>query len=327
MRVPITLSLHIPNFNYPGVEPDRVFDKLVEIATTAEASGFSSFSLMDHLHQIGPWGPPENWMFEGSTMLSALAARTTKLSFGLLVGSVTYRNPALAAKITTTLDIVSGGRAWHGIGAGWFEEEHEAYGYDFPSLKTRFELLEDELQIVRAMFTDAQARFEGEHFRVRGAFNNPKPIRGDIPILIGGSGERKTLRLVAKYGDGCNLFGDPTRVEHLLGVLQGHCEDVGRDFSEITKTATGVVVIARTHEEAQDKLAKLREAGTPQDRLDAMLAGDPDTVGERLQAFKDAGIEGYCLSMPEVHDLEMVELAGKTLSPLFTAVPARVAPA
>jgi F420-dependent oxidoreductase-like protein len=322
MRVPITLSLHIPGFNYESVGPDQVFEKLVDIAATAEASGFSSISLMDHLHQIGPVGPPSNWMFEGSTMLAALAARTKRLTFGLLVGSVTYRNPAIAAKITTTVDIVSGGRVWHGIGAGWFEEEHEAYGYDFPPLKTRFEMLEEELQIVRAMFTESEARFEGEHFRVRGAFNNPKPIRGDIPILIGGSGERKTLRLVAKYGDGCNLFGDPTRVRHLLGVLEGHCQDVGRDFSDITKTALGAILIGRTHEEAQAKLTALREAGTPQFRLDMLTVGDPDTIGEHVQAYKDAGLEGYCLSLPDVHDLETIEMAGRTLAPLFTPVSA-----
>ncbi len=135
-------------------------------------------------------------------MLAAIAARTTKLTLGLLVGSVTYRNPAIAAKITTTLDIISGGRAWHGLGAGWFEEEHRAYGYDFPPLKLRFEMLEEALQISRSMFTQDQTHFKGEYFTVDGAFNNPQPIRGDIPILIGGSGERKTLRLVAKYGDG-----------------------------------------------------------------------------------------------------------------------------
>src|ERR1700761_5780229 len=205
MRVPITLSLHIPNFNYPGVGPDEVFEKVADIATTAEASGFSSVSVMDHLHQIAPVGPPQNFMFEGSTILSAIAARTTKLTMGLLVGSVTYRNPAIAAKTTTSLDVISGGRVWHGIGAGWFEEEHKAYGYDFPPLKTRFELLEEELQIVRAMFTQDEARFQGEYFRVDGAYNNPKPIRGDMPILIGGSGERKTLRLGAQARAGSNL--------------------------------------------------------------------------------------------------------------------------
>src|SRR5262249_39173877 len=142
MRVPISLDLHLPNFNYPDVASDELFDKLVEIATTAEASGFSSVSVMDHLHQIGPVGPPENWMFEGSRLRAVLAPRTERLTLGLLVGSVTYRNPALAAKTTTPLDIIPGGRAWHGIGAGWFEEEHVAYGFDFPPLKERFERLE-----------------------------------------------------------------------------------------------------------------------------------------------------------------------------------------
>ena len=323
MRVPITLSLHIPNFNYPDVEPDEVFEKISAIARTAEASGFSSVSVMDHLHQIPPVGPPTNWMFEGSTMLAAIAAHTTELTMGLLVGSVTYRNPAIAAKTTTTLDVISGGRVWHGIGAGWFEEEHRAYGYDFPPLKTRFEMLEEELQIVRAMFTSPEARFEGTHLRVEGAFNNPKPLRGDIPILIGGSGERKTLRLVAKYGDGCNLFGDPERVRHLLGVLEGHCEDVGRDFSEITKSALGRVLIAPTHDAAEAKKRVLLERGVPQESIDTMIAGDPDTVGERVQAFKDAGLEGYCFSMADSHDLETLELAGQTLSKIFPRVDSR----
>ncbi len=323
MRVPLTLSLHIPNFNYPGIGADEVFEQVGDIAATAEASGLSSVSVMDHLHQIAPVGPPQNWMFEGSTMLSAIAARTTTLTFGLLVGSVTYRNPAIAAKITTTLDIISGGRVWHGLGAGWFEAEHQAYGYEFPPLKTRFEMLEEALQVARAMFTEDEARFEGTHFRVNGAFNNPKPLRGDIPILIGGSGERKTLRLVAKYGDGCNLFGDSDRVGHLLGVLEAHCEDVGRDPAEITKTALGRVLIAPTHEAVEAKKATLRERGIPQESIDSMITGDPDTVGERVQAMKDAGLEGFGFSMPDSHDLETLALAGRTLSKVFPmAVPA-----
>ncbi len=317
MRLPITLDLHIPNFNYPDVGPDAVFSRLVEIAQTAESSGFSSVSLMDHLHQIGPVGPPQNWMFEGSTMLAAIAASTTRLTLGLLVGSVTYRNPAIAAKTTTTLDIISGGRAWHGLGAGWFEEEHAAYGYQFPPLKQRFEMLEEALQISRAMFTQEQASFAGKHFHVDAAYNNPKPLRGDIPILVGGSGERKTLRLVAQYADGCNLFGGPDQVRHLLGVLEQHCADVGRDFTQITKTGLGRVIIARTQEQAQRKLESLRSAGVSEEALAMFIAGDPDTVGERVQAFKDAGLEGYGFSMPDSHDLEAVELAGRTLSRIF----------
>jgi len=319
MRVPITLDLHIPNFNYPDVTNDQVFEKVLEIAQTAEQAGFSSVSLMDHLHQISTVGPPSNWMFEGSTMLAAIAARTTKLTLGLLVGSVTYRNPAIAAKTTTTLDIISGGRAWHGLGAGWFEEEHRAYGYEYPPLKVRFEMLEEALQIARAMFTQSQSSFKGEHFQIDGAFNNPQPIRGDIPILIGGSGERKTLRLVAKYGDGCNLFGGPDQIKHLLGVLEQHCSDVGRDSSQIAKTALGRVLIAATHEAAQAKVEVMRARGVSDESLATMITGDPDTVGERVQAMKDNGLEGYGLSMPDSYDLEAVDLVGRTLAPIFAS--------
>ncbi len=317
MRVPITVDLHLPNFNYPGVSPDKVFDTLVDIATTAESSGFSSISLMDHLHQIPVVGPEENWMFDGNTMLTALAARTTKATLGTLVGGVTYRNPALLAKITTTLDIVSGGRAWLGIGAAWFENEHRAYGFDFPPLKTRFEMLEETLQIVRGMFTQERTSFSGTHFHVDQAYNNPKPLRGDIPILIGGSGERKTLRFVAKYADGCNLFGDAERVRHLIGVLERHCEDVGRDPSEITKTGMGMFVLADTHEAAQRKAAALKEAGFPAERLAQMVVGDPDTVGEAATKLKDAGLEGITTSLPDVSDLDALALMGRTLSGVF----------
>ncbi|RKQ88249.1 F420-dependent oxidoreductase-like protein [Solirubrobacter pauli] len=314
MRAPFELDLHVPNFNYPGTSPEALFDKLVEIATAAEASGFSSLSLMDHLHQIGPVGPPENFMFDGNTMLAAIAARTSAIHLGLLVGGVTYRNPALVAKITTTLDVISGGRAVLGLGAAWFEEEHKAYGYAFPPLKTRFEYLEDALNITRRMFTEEVATYHGTHFHVEGAFNNPKPIRGDIPILIGGSGERKTLRFVAKYADGSNLFGDVERVKHLLGVLEGHCEDVGRDPAEITKTRMGTVYIAPTHEAAMVKFEPALAAAADPDRARAgAFVGEPSEVAEQVQAYLDAGLDGITITLPDVHDIETVKLAGETL--------------
>ena len=161
MRAPITLDLHIPNFNYPGVAADGLFEQLVEMAVTAEESGFSSVSVMDHLHQIASVGPPQNWMLEGNAVLAALAARTRRVSLGLLVGGVTYRNPALLAKQTTTIDVISGGRAILGLGAAWFEAEHLAYGYRFPPLKERFEHLEDALRIARAMFTQERSTVAG----------------------------------------------------------------------------------------------------------------------------------------------------------------------
>jgi F420-dependent oxidoreductase-like protein len=317
MRAPITLDLHITNFNHPDTPADRLFELTADIAVAAEDSGFSSISVMDHLHQIAPMGPPENWMLEGNLTLAALAARTKKVSVGLLVGGVTYRNPALHAKMTTTLDIISGGRAIHGIGAAWFEAEHLAYGFRYPPLKERFEHLEDALRIARAMFTEEKATVEGTHHHVADVMNNPRPIRGDIPILIGGSGERKTLRLVAQYGDGCNLFGDLERVRHLLGVLDGHCETVGRDPAEITRTRMASVIIAPTHEEAERKKEAAAAAGVPRDRLEASMLGDPDTIGEQAQAYADIGIQGFTITLPDTHDLESVALAGQTLSAVF----------
>jgi F420-dependent oxidoreductase-like protein len=314
MRAPITLDLHLPNFNYPDTGPDRLFQKLVGISTTAEASGFSSVSLMDHVHQIHGVGPETNWMFEGSTMLAGLAARTSKLTLGLMVGGVMYRNPALHAKITTTLDIISSGRAWHGVGAAWFEGEHVAYGFEFPPLAQRFERLEEALQIARAMFTEDRATFHGDHFTVDGAINNPKPLRGDIPIVIGGSGERKTLRMVAQYADGCNLFGDVERCRHLLGVLESHCERLGRDPAEITKTRMGVLAVADTHEQAMAKVDRV-----PEQRRVSLLAGDADEVAEQAQAYAEIGIDGMTVSIPDVHDLQTVELAGRALGPVFAS--------
>jgi F420-dependent oxidoreductase-like protein len=317
MRAPIELDLHLPNFNFPGVGPEKVFDKLVDIATTAERAGFTAVTVMDHYHQIPPVGPPQRWMFEGNTILAGIAARTQTIALGLLVGGVTYRDPAQHAKITTTLDVISGGRAFHGIGAAWFEAEHVAYGYAFPPLKERFERLEDHLRIARAMFTQEQATVAGDHHSVAGAYNNPKPLRGDIPILVGGSGERKTLRLVAQYADGCNLFGDPERARHLLGVLQGHCDSVGRDPAEITKTAMAIVAIAESEDAVQAKLDAMRAARVPEERIAAATAGTPEQVLERAHALREVGIEGLTLSMPDVHDLEAVALAGKTLAPVF----------
>ena len=322
LRAPIRLGLQIPNFNFPRVSEEDLFEKLAEIATTAESSGFDTVLVMDHLHQIGGVGPPENLMLEGNTILPALAARTERVNLSLLVGAVTYRNPALHAKITTTLDVISGGRAIHGIGAGWNVEEATAYGYEFPSLGERFERLEDHLNIARAMFTQEPATYEGKHHSVRGAYNNPKPIRGDIPIMIGGSGEKKTLRMVAQYADASNFFGDAERIKHLVGVLEGHCERLDRDPAEITKTRLGTVIVAATQEEAEQRFERVSEAsGMPPERLATWIVGDPDTVAERCSELLEAGLDALIFNTPWVQDLETVELLGNTLGPLCSDVP------
>jgi F420-dependent oxidoreductase-like protein len=322
LRAPIRLGLQIPNFNFRGVAEEDLFERLAQIATTAESSGFDTVLVMDHLHQIRGVGPEENWMLEGSTLLSALAARTKSVNLSLLVAGVTYRNPALHAKITTTIDVISGGRAIHGLGAAWFEGEHDAYGFHFGTLKERFERLEDALNIARAMFTEERASYEGTHHSVRGAYNNPKPIRGDIPIMIGGSGERKTLRMVAQYADASNFFGDPERIRHLVGVLEDHCERLGRDPAEITKTRLGTVIIAQTQEEAEQRFERVREsANMPPERLATWIVGDPDTVAEKCRELLDAGLDALIFNTPWVQHLETVELLGNTLGPLCSDVP------
>jgi F420-dependent oxidoreductase-like protein len=318
LRAPIRLGLQIPNFNFPEVSEEQLFEKLSDIAQTAESSGFDTVLVMDHLHQIRGVGPPENWMLEGNEILAGLAARTERVNLSLLVGATTYRNPALHAKTTTTLDIISGGRAIHGIGAGWNVDEATAYGYDFPPLKVRFERLEDHLNIARAMFSQSPASYEGKHHSITGAFNNPQPIRGDIPIMIGGSGEKKTLRMVAQYADASNFFGDVERIKHLVGVLEGHCERLGRDINEIAKTRLGTVLVRPTHDEAQATFEHIAQTyGLPADRLATWIVGDPDTVGERCSELLDAGLDALIFNSPEVHNLEIVQLIGETLSPLL----------
>ncbi len=318
---PVTrLGLQIPNFTYPGVPDAGLFERVSEIAVTAERSGFDSVWVMDHLYQIAVMGPPTNAMLEGYTLLGALAARTSNVRLGTLVSGVTYRNPALLAKITTTLDIISSGRAILGIGSAWNEQEHRGYGFEFPPPRERFERLTEAVQICRLMFREDTPSFDGTYYRIENALNIPRPVTpGGPPILIGGSGEKWTLRLVAERGDACNLFGDLQTIRHKLSVLEAHCDEIGRDSSEITKTRLGGLLIAENDAKAQAKLAPFaaNRGVTEEQARGYALIGDPDAVGEQVQAFLDAGLDGLMFNMPDAHDLEPVELAGKTLAPLL----------
>jgi F420-dependent oxidoreductase-like protein len=307
-------GLQIPSFNLPGAEPADLLERLTAIAHTAESSGFDALYVMDHLHQIRGVGPEEHWMLEGPTTLAALAARTSRIHLGLMVGGITYRNPALLAKITTTIDVLSGGRAILGIGAAWFEGEHLAYGFEFPPLKERFERLEDGLQIMRAMFTEDRPTVQGKHHHIDKPYNNPGPLRGDIPILVGGSGETKTLRMVAQYADASNVFGNLDKIKHLMGVIDGHCADVGRDPSEIARTKLATLMTGDTHEAAQAKADNLRQH-MPAEIFDAVvLAGDRDGLAEQIAAHREAGLTGIIVNMPEVSDLDQVQAAGEVLA-------------
>jgi len=320
-RHPVTrLGLQIPSFTYPGVPDEELFGRISEITTTAEDAGFDSVWAMDHFYQIPFMGQRTEPMLEVYTLLSGIAARTSQVRLGAMVTGVTYRNPALLAKLVTTLDIVSSGRAILGIGAAWNDDEHRGFGFDFPPARERLERLEEAVQICQAMFTEEAPSFQGKHYRIEEALNFPRPIRdGGPPILIGGGGEKKTLRLVAQYADACNLFGTADIVRHKLDVLERHCADVGRDPAEITKTRLGGLIIAPTHEEAERRGAEMKAARGMTDDYFRMsqIVGAPDEVGEQIQALMDAGLDGLIFNMWRVEELEPVALAGQTLSKLL----------
>jgi len=312
-------GLQIPSFTFPGVEDGELFEKVAQIAVTAEESGFDSVWVMDHFYQIQNVGPRTDPMFEAYTTLSAIAARTRRAGLGAMVTGVTYRNPALLAKIVTTLDVISSGRAILGIGAAWNDDEHAGYGFDFPPVRERMGRLEEGLQICRAMFTEEAPSFVGRYYKLSGALNRPRPIRGDIPVLVGGGGEQKTLRLVAEHADACNIFGDVSTIRHKLEVLDRHCEAVGRDPAEIQRTRLGGLLIAETAAEAEQKARQQAEArGLDPAALRAyMVVGDPDSVSEQVAEYLDAGLDGLIFNMPEAQDIDPVRLAGKTLAAAF----------
>lgn len=318
----IRLGLQLPVFTYPGLPDDRLFDRVVEVATAAEASGFDALLLMDHVQQIGGVGRPEDPMLEPYTLLGALAARTTRIRLGTLVSGVVYRNPALLAKMVTTLDVISNGRAILGIGAAWYEDEATRYGYDWPAAGARLDRLEDALRICRAMFTQERATVEGRHHQIRDALNNPRPIQpGGPKILVGGGGERRTLRLAVRYADGCNIFDSLDAVRRKLPILEQHCRDLGRDPSEIAKTRLSMLCLAPTASEAERRLDQTLSSlpsPLPQDQLRALfIAGDPDAVCRQIQEHVEAGLDGLVVSFPHGVSPDEVAFAGRILSPLL----------
>jgi F420-dependent oxidoreductase-like protein len=236
----VRLGIHFAAMTSPG-GPGELAATLAETARVAEEGGAAWFTLMDHWFQMEQLGGPAEPMLEGYTALGFLAGRTSRMTLGLLVTGVTYRHPGLLAKTVTTLDVLSGGRAMLGIGAAWYEREHRGLGVPFPPVAERFERLEETLQVVRQMWSGDDGPYQGTHYRLAETVCVPQPVqRPRPPILIGGSGERKTLRLVAQYADACNLFAAGAgELRHKLEVLDRHCADIGRDPAEITRTVIG----------------------------------------------------------------------------------------
>jgi F420-dependent oxidoreductase-like protein len=321
------LGYQIPNFTYPGIGPDGLFEAVARQAEAADRSGFDTVLVMDHFYQLPMLGPPENYMVECYTLLAALAQRTSTVRLGALVTGNTYRNPALLAKTITALDIVSSGRAQLGIGAGWFDVEHEALGFEFGTFTDRFEKLEEALQIILPMLRGERPTLAGRHYTVKDAVNNPPPV-GRVPVMLGGAGEKKTLRMVAQYADESNLICDPAEIPRKLDALAAHCQRLGRDRSDITVSVQRTVCIAPTHEQAQADITRfLGERGMDLDLTDdatrqmieaRITFGDPDEVTEKLAAVLDLGVDGFTCNLPaNGHDPGNVELLGETVAKLI----------
>lgn len=309
------LGYQIPNFTYPT--GTNIFDSVVSQAKAAEAAGFDRVLVMDHFYQLPGIGAHDEPMMECYTMLSALAQHTSRVRLSALVTGNTYRNPALLAKTITSLDHVSNGRATLGIGAGWFELEHNSLGFEFGTFTDRFEKLEEALQIIIPMLRGERVTFSGKHYSVTDAVNSPATV-SRIPVMIGGSGEKKTLRMVAQYADESNLTrGTNDEIRHKIEVLGEHCERLGRNRSEITVTKMTMVCVAPTMEQAEADLRATAEVKGWSEQVLGMvkgmiLFGDPDTVGEQMQAVVDTGLDGLTINMPvNGHITERIGLVGQ----------------
>jgi F420-dependent oxidoreductase-like protein len=293
----VKIGLQVPSFTWPGGEA-AIGPTLARIAETADAAGFDSLWVMDHFYQIRGVGKVEEPMLEGWTALGYMAAHSKKATLGLMVGGVHYRLPGLWAKAATTLDVLSGGRAYLGIGAAWNEEESNGLGFPMPPLGVRFEMLEETLQICHRMWQGvrgSEAAFDGRHYHATRLLNSPQALSKPHPrILIGGGGEQKTLRLVAQYADACNIFGGPDQLTHKFAVLRERCAEVGRPFEEIERTnLQSVDLRSETPAQIVDRFATLAEVGVQHVILNMAGVSDPgniETFGREI--------------LPKVHALE-----------------------
>jgi F420-dependent oxidoreductase-like protein len=295
-------------FDYRNRDTSQIVDSLKNLVTRAENRGFDSFWVMDHFHQIPFVGKPEEPMLESWTTISVLAGITTKIKLGTLMTGIIYRHPSILAKIGATLDVLSKGRLFMGIGAAWNEEESSAYGIPFPPVKERFLRLEEAIQIIRKMWTEEpSASFNGQCYQIKNAFCNPKPIqKPSPPIMVGGSGERQTLRIVAKYADACNLFGSAETVKRKLSILKEHCRSVGRDYDSILKTKLGLVVFDDNKEMARKRL---QQAGIPEEQINELaIYGTPEDVLGQKESLEDAGIQYLIVALDPSREVEALDI-------------------
>ena len=300
----------MPTFTFPGVPNDRLFDRVAENAKAAEAAGFDLVTVMDHFYQIRGIGPETEPMMEAYTTLSALATQTSRVKLGTLVTGVTYRNPALLVKQVTTLDIISKGRAIFGIGAAWNEDEHKGYGIEFPPIGQRMDRLGEALTIAKLMFTQDRPSFEGTYYKIDRALNVPRPIQpGGPKILVGGGGERRTLRLLAEHGDIGHWFGGNLEdLKRKKLVFEEHCAAVNRDPSEVLLTVGLTLVLAENDNDAKT----LMDGLSPERRAIAIIA----TVAQAAEVignYMDAGFGGFTFNNNVLQTKESIALAGELI--------------
>jgi probable F420-dependent oxidoreductase, Rv1855c family len=296
------LGLQIRSFTWPG-GAEAIGPTLARIVRQADDAGFDSLWVMDHFFQIRGVGRPEEPMLEGWTTLGFMAAQSQRARLGLMVGGVHYRNPGLWIKAATTLDVLSGGRAWLGIGAAWNEEESNGLGFPFPPLADRFEMLEETLQIGYGMWSGergSERSFAGRHFRANRLLNSPQSIsRPRVPIMVGGGGEKKTLRLVAQYADACNVFGTPEAIARKYSILDAHCAAVGRDPGEIERSTLQNVRVSADGARGSET---------------------PAQVVERFGELSDAGAQHIIVAVADLHDPSSLELIGRDVLPQVRAL-------
>jgi F420-dependent oxidoreductase-like protein len=303
-------GLHLPSYTHPATPTERLFERTAEQARAAEAAGFSLVTVMDHLNQIPGIGAPDEPMLEGWSVLAALARETRTVRLGTLVSGVTYRNPALLAKLATTLDVVSGGRAILGMGAAWFEPEHVGLGFDFPPVRERMDRLEEALAIVTAMFREDRPTFHGRYYRVEEALNIPRPVQSGGPrILVGGVGEQRTLRIAARYADMTHWFVlGLDGLRHKTEILAGYCEAIGRDPATIERTTHAPVMVAATEADARSML----ETVPPEGRTH-LVAGTPEQCADTLRPYLEAGFTGFTFRNTVLRTPEQIAVAGELL--------------
>src|SRR6266849_5811954 len=297
-------SVEIPNgwkMNLAMIkDPVEAYEAMTNVAKAADEDGYECIWMVDHFHTVAT--PPQAVTFETWLSLAVMARDTRRVRIGQIVTCNSYRHPALLAKMASTFDVLSHGRLNFGIGAGWYEHEYRAYGYPYPDAPERLRMLREALQVILAMWTQEEATFKGTYYQVRGAINQPKGVqKPHIPILIGGGGEKVTLKLVAQDGDACNVFGDLETIKHKFAVLKAHCEAVGRDYESIHRTTGAFCCIGETDEQARTKfpaalLGRPVAAGA--------LIGTPETIRHHLAELEAVGVQEVILGFPDILHLD-----------------------